>query len=269
MARDGKNLRTSVQLKEGDQPIDITECDLREDAFRHVGHEDRDEDEDVVEDRVSSNESNDEQQESIEEGDHSDDVHEAIELLAQCRLLRAQAAGETRDPSEHCVVADVHHDAHARALHCVRREERQVLRLHRVIMRRLRYSGLRLRLASHRRVVHFEGTANIFLLNKARSYRQENRESFLSSLLARKLYSCARNCARILQNLSRNLQEFAVQESCRLVKETCQDVNDMYSYVYCTAVFLKLWYSCHLWHFDQKIVALCLYFYVALLTQRC
>ena len=28
-------------------------------------------------------------------------------------------------------------------------------------------------------------------------------------------------------------------------------------------------YSCHLWHFDQKIVALCLYFYLALLTQRC
>ena len=39
--------------------------------------------------------------------------------------------------------------------------------------------------------------------------------------------------------------------------------------IYCTAVVLKLWYSCHLWHFDQKIVALCLYFYLTLLTQRC
>ena len=34
-------------------------------------------------------------------------------------------------------------------------------------------------------------------------------------------------------------------------------------------VVLKLGYSCHLWHFDQKIVTLCLYFYVTLLTQRC
>ena len=32
---------------------------------------------------------------------------------------------------------------------------------------------------------------------------------------------------------------------------------------------LKLWYSCHLWYFDQKIVALFLYFYLTLLTQRC
>ena len=38
---------------------------------------------------------------------------------------------------------------------------------------------------------------------------------------------------------------------------------------YCTSVVLKLGYSCHLWHFDQKIVTLCLYFYVTLLTQKC
>ena len=47
-------------------------------------------------------------------------------------------------------------------------------------------------------------------------------------------------------------------------------------YRQCIAVVLNQWYSCHLWHFDQKIVklwpkncALCLYFYVTLLTQRC
>ena len=35
------------------------------------------------------------------------------------------------------------------------------------------------------------------------------------------------------------------------------------------AVVLNLGYLCHLWHFDQKLLTLCLYFYVTLLTQRC
>ena len=37
---------------------------------------------------------------------------------------------------------------------------------------------------------------------------------------------------------------------------------------YSTAVVLKLGYSCHSWHFDEKIVTLCHYIYVTLLTQR-
>ena len=39
--------------------------------------------------------------------------------------------------------------------------------------------------------------------------------------------------------------------------------------LYCRTVVLKLWYSCHLWHFDHKIVTLYLNFYVTLLTPRC
>ena len=47
-----------------------------------------------------------------------------------------------------------------------------------------------------------------------------------------------------------------------VIKITCTCTLD-------TAEVLNLWYSCHLWHFDQKIVTLRLYFYVTLLTQRC
>ena len=36
-----------------------------------------------------------------------------------------------------------------------------------------------------------------------------------------------------------------------------------------TSVVLNLWYSCHLWHFDQKFLTLRLYFYVTLSTQGC
>ena len=36
-----------------------------------------------------------------------------------------------------------------------------------------------------------------------------------------------------------------------------------------TPVVLNLGYSCHLWHFDQIFLTLCLYFYVTLLTQWC
>ena len=34
-----------------------------------------------------------------------------------------------------------------------------------------------------------------------------------------------------------------------------------------TPEVFNLWHACHLWHFDQQIEALCLYFYVALLIQ--
>ena len=61
-----------------------------------------------------------------------------------------------------------------------------------------------------------------------------------------------------------------IEGLCRLCSRLLYSIrtdNTVQCTLYTSAEVFNLWYTCHLWHFDQKIVALCLYFYVALLIQ--
>merc|ERR1719336_712712 len=111
-----------------------THSDSGKKTLRNVGDNDTDQEDDSIKPVVAEDEGNDEEGDSKEDSDTSDDVDEMGNFLGNGSLIRGQTRGKTSNPAHHRVVPDVDHHTDGGALDSVGGEERQVLRLQRVLV---------------------------------------------------------------------------------------------------------------------------------------
>merc|ERR1719486_37927 len=123
-------MKCSISLAIGGE----THSDSGKETLGHVGHDDTDEEDDRVQPVVTQDEGNDEEADTEEDSDPGDDVDEVLDLLGNGGLTSLQTGGKSSNPAHHGVVPDVDHHPDGGALDSVGGEERQVLRLERVLV---------------------------------------------------------------------------------------------------------------------------------------
>lgn len=130
--------------------------DSGEQTFRHVSHNDTDEEDDGVEQGVAEDEGNDKERHAEKDGHGCDDVDKMSNLSGNRRLSDLETRGEVSDTSHHGSVSGGDDDPTSGPFHGVGGEEGDVSCLERVLMSALSESHLRLRLSSQRRVIYLQ-----------------------------------------------------------------------------------------------------------------
>ncbi|GMS80947.1 hypothetical protein PENTCL1PPCAC_3122, partial [Pristionchus entomophagus] len=120
----------------------------RDQTLRHIGHDDTYEENDGGEPVISQDERNDEEGNPEEDGNSRDEMDEMLDLTSDRSHSSVQSRGKMGDSTHHRVVSRVNHDSLASSLDSIGREECNVARLQRVLIRAFRIASLRLRLTS-------------------------------------------------------------------------------------------------------------------------
>src|SRR5580765_3589930 len=99
---------------------------------------------------ITQDKSYDEECDAEEDSDTGNKMYKVMYLLGDRRFTGIQAGRKTRDPSHHRLIATADHHALGRAFYRIRREEREILRFERILVRELGRPRLRLGLARQR-----------------------------------------------------------------------------------------------------------------------
>ena len=112
------------------------DSDGGQETLRHVGHDDTDQEDDGIEPVVAKDEGDDEEGHTEEDCDRGDDVDEVFNFFGNRGLSTLETGGKTGNPAHHSVVSDVDHHSNTGALHCICREETNVLRFQGILHRK-------------------------------------------------------------------------------------------------------------------------------------
>jgi len=130
--------------------------DSGENSFRHVCHDDSDQEDDCVDPRVAHAQRDDEEGDAEEDRDSSDDGDEVMQFFGNRGFTSFKARGKSGDATHDTVVADVDDHSLGGAFHSEGWEESKVLCLDRVVVSALGDADLGLRFAGEWRIVNLE-----------------------------------------------------------------------------------------------------------------
>ena len=105
---------------------------------------------------VAEDERDHEERDAEEYGNASDQVDEMVYLFSDRRLAGVKAGCQASDPSHDRLIATADHHSLRGAFNGIRREEREIFRFQRVLVRELRRPRLGLGFTGQRAIIHFE-----------------------------------------------------------------------------------------------------------------
>jgi len=92
-----------------------THSDGGQQSLGHVGDNNANKEDDCVKPVIAEDEGNDEERDAEEDSDGSDDVNEVSDLASYRRLTDFQPTRQVSNPTHHCTIPSVNHQATSRA----------------------------------------------------------------------------------------------------------------------------------------------------------